>query len=111
MPNPHRQPNRTTTSATNGMPITLENFAAASKSEVANERSWRGNQYPVAFELAGKLGASAAPSRMRAARMPRNPLAKAVAIDATDQRNVLNRLTKVTPKRSRIMPVGICIRA
>jgi hypothetical protein len=64
--------------------MTFENFAAASKIAVASARSWRGNQYPVAFELAGKPGASAAPSRTRSPRRVPNPVAKAVAADVTD---------------------------
>ena len=43
-PKPQRQPKVTTATATKGTPITLENFAAASKIAVARARSPRGNQ-------------------------------------------------------------------
>src|SRR3978361_1680525 len=89
MPKPQRQPNCTTASATKGTPITFANLAAASKIAVAIARSLRGNQYPVAFELAGKPGASANPSTTRAARMPPNPPANAVAADVQDTRNAV----------------------
>src|SRR5579864_3558517 len=102
MPKPQRHPSLTMASATSGTPITLENFAAASKIDVANARSLRGNQYPVAFELAGKPGASATPNRMRAPKILPKPPAKAVKVEKSDQKNVLTRLTLVTPKRSRI---------
>ena len=91
MMKPHRQPNCTTASATNGTPMTLANLAAASKIAVAVARSPRGNQYPVAFALAGNAGPSATPNTKRAARIPPNPPAKAVAPEAIDQRTALTR--------------------
>ena len=65
-----RQPNSTSATAINGTPTTWENFAVPSNSAVARLRSWRGNQWPVAFEFNGKLGASAIPSSTRAMKMP-----------------------------------------
>src|SRR5580658_6434606 len=98
-PNPHRQPNRTTTNATSGTPTTFENFADASKIAVARARSLRGNQCPVALETTGKEGASATPSSILAARMPAKPPATAVIAEAMVQRSEPHRPTRVTPRR------------
>ena len=103
-----RQLNLSITNATSGTPSTLENFAAESKMAVERARSVNGNQWPVAFWLAGKAGASATPSSTRAAMMPPKPLAIAVRPEAMTHRNALARPTRVTPNRSRIMPPGTC---
>src|ERR1700722_9672431 len=90
-PNPQRHPRCTTARAITGTPIALENFAAASNSAVDVARSVLGNQYPVALAFAGKLGASAAPSISRPAKMPTKPPAQAVTVAARVQRNALQR--------------------
>src|SRR5271166_37714 len=105
MPKPQRQPRLTIAKATSGTPITFENFAAESKIAVERERSFVGNQYPVAFWLAGKAGASATPNKTRAAKIPP---AKAVIVDATAQRKAPQRPTRFTPNRSSTMPPGTC---
>src|SRR5580658_2415712 len=94
---PDRQPHRATKKPTSGTPITLENFAAASKIAVDSPRSLRGNQYPVPFELTGKAGASATPSMSLAMYTPEKPPAIAVIVEATPQRNVPIRPTLFTP--------------
>jgi hypothetical protein len=45
-------------------------FAAESKKELARLRSSGGNHAPIAFAFAGNVGASATPSRKRAAKKP-----------------------------------------
>src|ERR1700722_15531132 len=87
-PNPHRQPSCTTKYATSGTPMTFENFAAASKIDVASARSLRGNQYPVPFELTGNAGAPPTPSSVRAANPPAYPPAHAVIVDAMPHKKV-----------------------
>ena len=44
---------------------------------------------------------------MPALKMAKNPPARAVRPDISDQKNVLTRFTLVTSNRSRITPVGI----
>lgn len=56
-------------SATIGIPITLENFTAASKIDVASASSRRGNQSPVALEWAREPGASVTPRGREDARV------------------------------------------
>ena len=97
MPKPQRQPSLTTTKATSGTPMTLENLAAASKIAVASARSLRGNQYPVALEPTGKAGASATPSMARATNTPPKPLATAVIAEARPHRKAPQRPMRVTP--------------
>src|SRR5271165_4198876 len=105
--NPQRQPNRTTAYAMTGMPTTLENFAEASKMDVALALSLRGNQWPVALDTAGNEGASATPRRSLAATIPQKPDATAVTAEAIVQRREPQRPTRVTPMRSTKRPMGI----
>jgi len=69
------------------------NFAAASKIAVDRLLSCLGNQYPIAFALAGKVGASPIPSRRRAAKKPPIPVEIAAPKEAMLQRMVLMRPT------------------
>src|SRR6266550_7055273 len=107
----HLQPKRSSRMPINGTPIAEANFAAASKMAVARLLSCLGNQYPIAFALAGKVGASPIPSKRRAAKKPPIPLEIAAPKEAMLQRIVLTRPTRRTPKRSSNKPDGIWSRA
>ena len=62
--------------AISGTPITLENFAAASKMAVARARSFLGNHSATAFKLAGKTADSPNPRAKRATTNPVNEVAR-----------------------------------
>ena len=102
----HRQPKYSNKRPSNGIPIAEENFAAASNMAVARLRSSFGNQYPVAFALAGNVGASPIPKRNRAPNKPPTPVEMAAAKEAILQITVLMMPTRRTPKRSSSSPEG-----
>ena len=106
--NPARQPKPKIANATTGTPITLPSFCDPSKIAVARPRSRRGNQYPVAFELAGNDGASAIPNRNRPANKLQYPVDAAVIAEATPHSPALSRPIPFTPNRSSTSPIGIC---
>ena len=103
----HRQPKRIMTKATSGTPITFENLAEASNMAVARARSLLGNQWPVALATVGKEGDSTVPRKMRAARIPPNPPATAMKIEATLQSRAPMRPIRVAPTLSTRRPIGI----
>jgi len=60
----------------------------------------------MALALAGKVGASPTPSRKRAAKSPLRLGVMAAAKDATLQRKVLTRPTRLIPNLSSRTPTG-----
>src|ERR1700728_3551608 len=83
-----------------GTPMAEANLAAESLSEVAKLRSRSGNQRPMAFELAGKVGDSPTPSKSRAPKNAFRLGAAAAAKEAALQMKVPIRPTRRTPSLS-----------
>ena len=101
-----RQPAFSKSMPISGTPIADANFAEPSKIEVAEVRSFAGNQYPIAFALAGNVGASPMPSSRRAAKKPPRLGVTAAAKEAMLQMKVLTRPTRRTPNLSSTTPTG-----
>jgi hypothetical protein len=93
-----RQPTFSRAIPISGTPMAKANLAAESKMAVAKQRSLGGNQWPIAFAFAGKVGASPTPSRNRAAKNPPRLGVMAAPKEAMLQRKVLIRPIRRMPK-------------
>src|SRR3954451_13951188 len=92
-----RHPSLISTTPISGTPMADANFEAPSNIAVARLRSCRGNQDPVALELAGKVGASPTPRRRRLATNPVTLVAAPPRNEASDQTRALRHPMSRTP--------------
>jgi hypothetical protein len=88
--------------------IAAPNEEPLSKSATAQPRSRRGNHSATAFVAPGQFAASPAPSRKRNAQKLRSPVAKEVAMAASEyQSTPIDKPVRV-PTRSSQRPVTAC---